>query len=54
MKSWPSFLIFALLSIGNISSEARQIPFTPEQKAQLENAQTVLVEALALTEKRNV
>ncbi len=51
MIAWPVFLIFAILSFGGTPSEARQIPLTPEQKTQLENAQTVLVEVLALTEK---
>lgn len=51
MKAWSVFLIFAILCVGGIPSEARQIPLTPEQKTQLETAKTVLVEVLALTEK---
>ena len=51
MKAWPVFFIFVILGLGGIASEARQIPLTPEQKTQLEKAQTVLVEVLALTEK---
>ena len=51
MKRWPIFLILATFCIGGTSSEARRIHLTPEQKTQLENAQTVLVEVLALTEK---
>ena len=51
MKAWSVFFIFVILGVGGMVSEARQIPLTPEQKTQLENAQTVLVEVLALTEK---
>ncbi|WNM57216.1 HEAT repeat domain-containing protein [Candidatus Nitrospira allomarina] len=51
MTRWPVFLIFAILCVGAIESEARRIHLTPEQKTQLERAQTVLVEVLALTEK---
>ncbi|MFZ1746364.1 MAG: HEAT repeat domain-containing protein [Nitrospirales bacterium] len=51
MTRWSSFLIFAILCVGVMASEARRIHLTPEQKTQLENAQTVLVEVLALTEK---
>jgi hypothetical protein len=51
MKRWSVFLIFAILCVGASESEARRIHLTPEQKTQLEKAQTVLVEVLALTEK---
>ncbi len=51
MTRWPIFLIFAILCVGVMASEARRIHLTPEQKTQLENVQTVLVEVLALTEK---
>jgi len=51
MKTWPIFFMVVLLCVGGTPSEARRIPLTPEQKTQLEQAQTVLVEVLALTEK---
>ncbi|HNP27617.1 MAG TPA: HEAT repeat domain-containing protein [Nitrospirales bacterium] len=53
MKTWPIFMIFAIgiWCFGATPSDARRIPLTSEQKTQLENAQTVLVEILALTEK---
>jgi len=51
MKTWPLFLIIVILCLGNTPSEARRIHLTTEQKTQLENAKTVLVEVLALTEK---
>ncbi|MGE0472106.1 MAG: HEAT repeat domain-containing protein [Nitrospirales bacterium] len=52
MKTWPVVLI--LLVVGcfwALPTEARRIHLSPEQKLQLEKAQTVLVEVLALTEK---
>ena len=52
MKIWPIFFIFILMwCFGGTSTEAGRIHLTAEQKAQLEKAQTVLVEVLALTEK---
>jgi len=51
MKTWPVFFIVVILCLGVTSSEARRIHLTTEQKTQLEKAQTVLVEVLALTEK---
>ena len=51
MTRWLIFLFFAILCVGAIESEARRIHLTPDQKTQLEKAQTVLVEVLALTEK---
>ena len=54
MKIWPGFFIifiFLMWSLGSPSVEARRIHLTAEQKAQLEKAQTVLVEVVALTEK---
>lgn len=50
MKRWLIFLMFAIFCVGGTSSEARRIHLTPEQKTQLQNAKTVLVEVLALTE----
>jgi len=52
MKIWPIFFIISLMwCFGVTSGEARRIHLTAEQKAQLEKAQTVVVEVLALTEK---
>jgi hypothetical protein len=51
MKTWLVFFIVVMVCFVNTSSEARRIHLTAEQKIQLENAQTVLVEVLALTEK---
>lgn len=54
MKVWPVFFIIFIVmmwGLGGTSIEARRIHLTAEQKAQLEKAQTVLVEVLALTEK---
>jgi hypothetical protein len=51
MQTWPVFFIFVMVCLGSTSSEARRIHLTAEQKTQLEKAQTVLVEVLALTEK---
>jgi hypothetical protein len=52
MKIWPIFFIIILMwCFGVTSTEAGRIHLTAEQKAQLEKAQTVLVEVLALTEK---
>jgi hypothetical protein len=53
MKRWFTLFITILMivGIGHTASEARRIHLTAEQKAQLENAQTILVEVLALTEK---
>ncbi|MCA9419448.1 MAG: HEAT repeat domain-containing protein [Nitrospira sp.] len=51
MKTWLVFFTFAIWCCGSTPSEARRISLTTEQKAQLENAQTVLVEIVALTEK---
>jgi hypothetical protein len=50
MKTWSVFF-FVLLCFGVTVAEARRIHLSPEQKTQLANAQTVLVEVLALTEK---
>jgi hypothetical protein len=51
MKTWPVFFIVVILCLVVTPSEARRIHLTTEQKTQLEKAQTVLVEVLALTEK---
>ncbi len=51
MKTWPSFFIIVILCFGSTPSEARRIHLTTEQKTQLEKAQTILIEILALTEK---
>jgi hypothetical protein len=52
MRTRPVFFfIIVLWCFGVTSTEAGRIHLTAEQKAQLEKAQTVLVEVLALTEK---
>lgn len=55
MKNWPFVLTICLtLNISVVlvpQSFARRTHFTPEQKQQLEKAQTVFVHVLALTEK---
>lgn len=51
MKIWLIFFMMVIVGMGSTPSEARRIHLTAEQKAQLENAQTILVEVLALTEK---
>ena len=55
MKSWPVVLILcAVFSVSIVlvpQSSARRTHLTPEQKHQLQKAQTVFVNALALTEK---
>ena len=55
MKNWPVVLIIcAIFSVSLIivpQSSARRTHLTPEQKQQLQKAQTVFVNALALTEK---
>lgn len=52
MQIWPVFfIIFMMVCFGSSSSDARRLHLTAEQKTQLENAQTVLVEVLVLTEK---
>ena len=55
MKNWSIILIVcAFLSISIVlipQSSARRTHLTPEQKEQLQKAQTVFVNALALTEK---
>ena len=51
MKTWPAFFIIMILCCWSTSSEARRIHLTTEQKTQLEKAQTVFIEVLALTEK---
>ena len=52
MKGWTYVFIGALFFIFCTSeSLARRTHFTPEQKAQLEKAQTVYVKVLALTER---
>lgn len=50
-KMWPFFLVLPLLFLCVTESSARRTYFTPEQKAQLEKAQTVFLNVLALTEK---
>ena len=52
MKNWPNILLslFLVLSMGQ-ESDARRIHLTPDQKAQLAKAETVLIDVLALTEK---
>ena len=52
MKYW-SYVVCAVLILMLSTSEtfARRIHFTPEQKAQLEQVQTVFVKVLALTER---
>jgi len=51
MKTWPVIFLIVLSWVWGTPSEARRIHLTAEQKTQLEHAQTVLVEVLALTEK---
>ena len=51
MKIWLVPFMSVLVCMGSTPSEARRIHLTPEQKTQLEQAQSVLVEVLALTEK---
>ena len=52
MKIWPSIIIsFLLVFITVQDGNARRIHITPDQKAQLAKVQTVLVQALALSEK---
>ena len=55
MKSWPVVLILcAVFSVSIVlvpQSSARRTHLTPEQKQQLQKAQAVFVNALALTEK---
>ncbi len=55
MKTRPVvFIICAIFSVSLIflpQSSARRTHFTPEQKQQLQKAQTIFVNALALTEK---
>ncbi len=55
MKNWPVALtICAIFSVSIVlvpQSSARRTYLTPEQKQQLQKAQTVFVNALALTEK---
>ena len=52
-RSLPLHSLMLLLSLSILASAASAYReyFTPEQKAQLENIQTVLVEAIALTDK---
>jgi len=51
MKTWTVIFLIVLSWVWAAPSEARRIPLSTEQKTQLEHAQTVLVEVLALTEK---
>ena len=55
MKNWPVLLILcAIFSVSIVlvpQSSARRTHLTPEQKQQLQKAQAVFVNALALTEK---
>ncbi len=53
MKSWPIALVICAIFIVVLvpQGSARRTHFTPEQKEQLQQAQTVFVNALALTEK---
>ncbi|MCY4612604.1 MAG: HEAT repeat domain-containing protein [Nitrospira sp.] len=55
MKNWPMALIICATISASVvfapQSSARRTYFTPEQKQQLQKAQTVYVNALALTEK---
>ena len=52
MKIWPSIIIsFLLVFITVQDGNARRIHITTDQKAQLAKVQTVLVQALALSEK---
>ncbi|NJL18406.1 MAG: hypothetical protein HC938_15830 [Nitrospira sp.] len=52
-RSLPLHSLMLLLSLGILPSTASAYReyFTPEQKAQLEKIQTVLVEAIALTDQ---
>lgn len=52
MKRWPILLVlFTIFMSGIQAADARRVHLTPEQKTQLAEARTVLVEVLALTEK---
>lgn len=51
MKKWCFVLALILFILHTTQSTARRTYFTPEQKAQLEQAQIVFLNVLALTEK---
>jgi hypothetical protein len=47
----PALMVFLLLSLFHSDALAYREYFTPEQRAQLEKIQTILVEVIALTDK---
>ncbi|MDX2420557.1 MAG: HEAT repeat domain-containing protein, partial [Nitrospirota bacterium] len=49
--SWILVLVGSFICLSYSSTEARRIHLTPEQQAQLANANSVLIKVLALTEK---
>ncbi len=50
-KFWCLFMLCLMVGMELFQAEARRIHLTSEQKSQLENAQVILVNVLALTEK---
>lgn len=50
----PTLVVFLLLSLFQSDALAYREYFTPEQRAQLEKIQTILVEVIALTDKGSV
>ena len=52
MNFWTCGFLIVFFALANVSEGlARRTHFTPEQKAQLEKVQTVLIKVLALTER---
>jgi hypothetical protein len=54
MKTWSNIFACLLIVFATTSSDARRTHLTAEQKAQLEEVQTVFVNVLTLTEKGRV
>ena len=51
-KTWIfAFVLFLPLCLNVSLSESRRVHLTPEQQAQLANADSILIRVLALTEK---